>query len=103
MSPEWEGNEEVRMQIFNTNLQYPSTMNQIITTIQIQISKDSLIIGSWESIWSLEFGYWNFPYFSSLLYSISNHIAKKRDWRPDMVKKAENRALVAATVPIIIL
>ena len=63
----------------------------------------SLDIWKLEFIWSLEFGYRNFAYFSSLLYSISNHMAKKRDWRPDMVKKAENSALVAATVPIIIL
>jgi len=45
-----------------------------------------------------------FPsYFSSLLYSMSNHIAKKRDWRPDMAKKAAKRALVAATGPTKIL
>jgi hypothetical protein len=27
-------------------------------------------------------------------------MAKKRDWRPDIAKKAANRALVAATGPI---
>jgi hypothetical protein len=26
-------------------------------------------------------------------------MAKKRDWRPEIVKKAAKRALVAATVP----
>ena len=38
-------------------------------------------------------------YFNSLLYSISNHMAKKRDWRPEIAKKAANSALVASTGP----
>jgi hypothetical protein len=79
MSSGWDGKEEVMIQMFNMNLQYPSTNNQIMTNVQIPIFKNSLIIWSLEFIWNLGFGYWNFAYFSSLLYSISNHMAKKRD------------------------
>ena len=79
MSSEQDGKEEVMIQMFKINLQSPSTNDQIITNIETPILKNNLIIRSLEFIWSLEFGYWNFGYFSSLLYSISNHMAKKRD------------------------
>src|SRR5262249_14753670 len=39
-------------------------------------------------------------YFKCLLQSISNHIAKKSDCKPEIIKKAAKRALVVATVPI---
>jgi hypothetical protein len=39
MSSGWDGKDEVMMQMFNMNLQYPSTNNQIITNIQIPILK----------------------------------------------------------------
>ena len=38
-------------------------------------------------------------YFKCLLWSISKNMAKKSDCKPEIIKKAANRALVVATVP----
>jgi len=38
-------------------------------------------------------------HFNALLCSISNHMAKKRDWRPAMIAKKHAKALIEGIVP----